>query len=616
MKKIYLFLILLVSTFILIGCNKEKPDDNTIVGWDGKSVTYKAINIKNFGSATPAGTTNYNSGDDTVSIWNIDASLDNYGGIQTPTLTLDFSRAVIFKMEVISSYTQYIVKLAVEGESEYYYVLSDEGVPGVVSVNVVDAMLSDKYRLRNTQPNPGYNQGWKHAGTKKNCNFHILAKGPDGEKQTAELIIKSISVYNNQPAVTDIKIISDQLVDNHIEALKGSSGIRLQSTISPSTIVNKNVIWTSSNPDIASVSKDGFLLFAGVGETSIHATSEIDQSKVASIDVNVKSGYEDPTQLTDKLNSLNYQGNTSDLATFNDLYRTSWDTEKAMTHSLSYVGLDALDYRLSSYSLRVDNYFNKNNANDVKDAENNKNSNFAYADLSLGKGNATVYRNIAGKLYKEQYNGTLKFAYAVYNGTWEKSPSYQEQAIVIWNNGDIKKYEINVIATTLIADYSALDLGNTDLWTVPDWQKQSIDPIAHALSPARLTIESNVARIKQNKYPEAKYCFGGILSNILTVDSDNMAEIILDVHNLNQMNEFVKTMWELKIIYYDQDGRTVINSNPLKIASGNTVGLKTINFTPVYRRFRIYLVVNGSDIGAQFVDAQMEIRSLKMHTID
>jgi hypothetical protein len=32
-------------------------------------------------------------------------------------------------MEVISSYSQYIVKLAVEGEIEYYYVLSDEGTP-------------------------------------------------------------------------------------------------------------------------------------------------------------------------------------------------------------------------------------------------------------------------------------------------------------------------------------------------------------------------------------------------------------------------------------------------------------------------------------------------------
>ena len=43
--------------------------------------------------------------------WNIDASLDNYGGVQTPVLNLDFSKAVIFEMNALSAYSQYIVKL-------------------------------------------------------------------------------------------------------------------------------------------------------------------------------------------------------------------------------------------------------------------------------------------------------------------------------------------------------------------------------------------------------------------------------------------------------------------------------------------------------------------------
>ncbi|MFA5290498.1 MAG: hypothetical protein WC351_05595, partial [Candidatus Izemoplasmatales bacterium] len=132
--------------------------------WNTESIHYEAAHIRMFGSGTPAGTVHYDSLNDLAVIWNIDASLDNYGGVQTPMLALDFSQAVIFQMEVVDVYMQYIVKLAVQGESEYYYVLSDEPTTGLVSINVVDAMLSDKYRIRNTQPDPGYQSGWKYAG--------------------------------------------------------------------------------------------------------------------------------------------------------------------------------------------------------------------------------------------------------------------------------------------------------------------------------------------------------------------------------------------------------------------------------------------------------------------
>ena len=61
------------------------------------------------------------------------------------------------------------------------------------------------------------------------------------------------------------------------------------------------------------------------------------------------------------------------------------------------------------------------------------------------------------------------------------------------------------------------------------------------------------------------------------------------------------------------DGNTVINSNPLKIETGYSTGINVINFTPTYRNFRIYLVVNGSDIGAQFSDATMIINHFKIY---
>ena len=114
------------STLIITtsGENSDSQSENTseIPRWNGESVRYSAYHISQFGSATPAGVANYNESTDSVSIWNIDASLDNYGGVQTPVLYLDFSKAVIFEMDVIDAYSQYIVKLAVEGELEYYYV--------------------------------------------------------------------------------------------------------------------------------------------------------------------------------------------------------------------------------------------------------------------------------------------------------------------------------------------------------------------------------------------------------------------------------------------------------------------------------------------------------------
>lgn len=618
MKKSLIFLIF-VLLFVLTGCKNGADNENNnkkLVGWDGKRVTYEAADIGNFGSATPAGTAIYDSETDTVAIWNVDASLDNYGGVQTPTLTLDFSRAVIFKMEVVSCYTQYIVKLAVEGESEYYYVLSDEGTPGTISINVVDAMLSEKYRSRNTQPDPGYQHGWKHVGKKKNCNFHILAKGPDGEKQTAELVLKSISVYNDQPAVTGVAITADNLSDNRIEVLKGNPGVQLRSSISPTAIENKNVIWASDNPEVASVSAEGFLSFVGVGVTTVTAASEFDRSKIASITVRVKSGFENPANLAAELERLDYQGSAASAGAFMDLFNTAWDSEEAMRQGLSFPASGFLSFRSSGRAFRVDNYFDAGDPAALAAADASRRGDYAYFTATMGVGKATLYRNVSGCLYKEEVNGAVDFPFAVSAGAWKKTETYNERTIVVWENGEINKYEIDVIAASIIANFNASDLADSALWTVPDRQKQSLDPVAHALSPASLTLKDDVIELKQNKYPEAKYCFGGILSNMMTADISKTVEIILDVRDLNQMNEHVKTMWEIKVIYYDDDGRTAISTNPLKIDSGNTTGLKAIQFEPAYRNFRIYLVVNGSDIGAQFSDAKMEIGRLKMHMIE
>jgi len=584
--------------------------------WDGNSVTYAANDIKSFGSGTPAGVANYDQAKDEVAIWNIDASLDNYGGVQTPRLALDFSKAVIFEMDVVSSYSQYIVKLAVEGENEYYYVLSDEGTPGLISINVVDAMLSTKYRERVTMPDPGYATGWKYANQIKNCAFHVLAKGPDGERQTAELVVKHIAIYNNQPPVTGVTIVSNEISSGKLEKLKNSASVTLSATIAPNTISDQNVIWSSLDGTVASISSEGVVSFIGVGTTTIIAKSRVDQSKTSSLVVNVLSGYENTTTLKTALGALTYGGSNQDVSLFTDLFKTTWGTGINIGASIeTMAALD--DYRSTNQDIVIENFFNPSLSSHTTEATSRLNGSQAATSLSFSNTTtATVYRNIAGALYQSSYDGTLPVSYATNSPSWAKRGSYVEEGIVVKTSGEVYKYRVRVLDAEMLINHAPSDLMNTSLWTVPDRTRQAEDAVVHALSPASLLIEAGQLVMKQNKYPEAKYCFGGIVSNVMFSADAARVQVILNVTALNQMNAYVKTMWEVKIIYYGANGTSVISSNPLKVASGNIIGQQEISFVPAYSHFRIYLVVNGSDIGAQFADAEIRLDKFKMYTVD
>ncbi len=652
MNKIKITTILLLITFlivVMIGCNKSSTTStNTSVSttsttttsitntldttlsnsaststtstsmpiWDYQNITYLAGNIRYFGSGTPAGTVNYDLANDEAIIWNIDASLDNYGGIQTPTLELDFSKAVIFQMEVVGVYSEYIVKLAVEGESEYYYVLSDEPKTGLVSVNVVDSMLSEKYMARATQPDPGYVSGWKYDGEVKNCSFHILAKGPDGEKQTAELVIKSISVYNDQTAVENLEIQSDAIASDKIERLKNSTVVELSSLLTPSVGLNTEVIWSTDDETVATVTDNGLLSFIGVGQTFVRATSLIDQSKSDQVLVNVLSGFENPINLKTKLDLLTYGGSVTDVSDFMDLFNTTWG--EALTQQVTLTPHSYLDLRNSASGVILEDYFDITDASQITSANSDLTGNKAFARFNLvGVSDALIYRNINGKLFKETNQDFFDLSYATYDGTFSKEATYSEQIIIVWNTGEVKKLEVKHLALSMIDEFEAIDFANPALWTIPDRTLQTVDPVVHQLSPASLSVVGDTLYLNQNKYLEAKYCFGGIVSNLLTSISGKEVEIVLDITGLNQMNDYVKTMWEVKIIYYrDASGTMVVSSNPLKLASGNTTGLQTIVFNPSYQYFRIYLVANGSDIGAQFADAQIQVKSMKIQILE
>jgi hypothetical protein len=617
--------LLTILSLLIVGCNGNDsssndvssiPSNEEIPVWDPNTgVFYNASHISRFGSAVPSGVANYDNQNDEVVIWNTDASLDNYGGVQTPVLRLDFSKAVIFEMDITYAYSQYILKLSVEGEYQSFYVLADESEPGTVSINVVDSMLSQKFRNRNTQPDPGYNNpdGWWYNNQIKNCTFHILAKGPDGERQTGELILKHISVTNNQTPLTDINIHSDLLVDNTIEGLKGRPNITLSASLTPDSITDQRIIWSSSDTNTAPIDENGVLSFVNVGQALITAKSRIDQSKQHTITVNVTSGFENPTLLKNELTSLQYGGASVDLSRFTDLFNTTWGTD--IIQPLNISSLLANDFHYQNNTLVIKNYFDDTNTNHINEANAVNVNNKAINNVNLvGISSSNVYRNINGKLYEKLSVNSIDVAYAELNADWNKMDTYEEKGILIANSGQVFKYHIRVLSAESVANYAPNDFLNTVFWTIPDRTRRTEDPIIHALSPASIRVDNDVLVVKQNKYPEAKYCFGGIVSNVYEVDEETTVNMLLDVVELNQKKEFVRTMWELKVLYYYSDGTTVVDSNPLKISSDNETGLFNVAFTPTYNHFRIYLVVNGSDIGEQFEDAEMKIESLKVYT--
>lgn len=609
-----LVLVMLTASCSTNDSSSANSSDSGISPWDGKRITYSAENISSFGSATPSGVANYDEVNDQAIIWNTDASLDNYGGVQTPMLALDFSKAVVFEMDVISCYSQYVIKLAVEGVNETFYVLADDGDTGLISVNVVDSMLSEKFANRRTSPDPGYENGWLYNNMSKKCSFHILAKGPDGERQTAELVLGHLSIYNDMAAITGVDVQASGLVGDSIAKLKSSQSITLNGAVLPSSTENQTVLWSSDDERIASITDAGVLSFNNVGKTIITAKSVVDQSKYKRINVSVLSGFENPQTLKTELSSLTYGGSNNDAARFGDLFATTWGEN--ITQTMTSEAMNAVDSHPRGDINVFENYFDKNNASYVSEAQSHRNGNIASFNLFLTSlTNATVYRLIDGKLYQETYNSSLKVRYAEYGTVWNHINHYQEYAIVVASSGNVSKYALDVIPASLVGDFYPSDLIDAGQWTIPDRSKDAEDHIVHSLSPASLRVSGDIVYLKQNKYPESKYCFGGIVSNMMNIEQGQEMTMLLDVASLNQQSDYVKTMWEIKIIYYAEGGFPVVNANPLKVMSGNTIGLHELTFTPAYRYFRIYLVVNGSDIGAQFSDAEMGLRSFKMYAL-
>lgn len=91
--------------------------------------------------------------------------------------------------------------------------------------------------------------------------------------------VDTMLVYITDDNVAGINIVGEKFVNL---PLRGTYNARV--TITPETAINKNVVWSSSNPLVASVDRNGRITAQSAGEATITATT-IDGGFTDSIDV-------------------------------------------------------------------------------------------------------------------------------------------------------------------------------------------------------------------------------------------------------------------------------------------------------------------------------------------
>ena len=77
-------------------------------------------------------------------------------------------------------------------------------------------------------------------------------------------------------------------LDKTTATIEVDEALQLKATVLPTDAANKNVVWTSSNTSVATVSAEGVVTGLTVGTTTITATSEDDNTKVATCAITVE----------------------------------------------------------------------------------------------------------------------------------------------------------------------------------------------------------------------------------------------------------------------------------------------------------------------------------------
>lgn len=96
-----------------------------------------------------------------------------------------------------------------------------------------------------------------------------------GVKQ-GSCIVTATSVDGNYTASCQVKVlqpITDVQLERHDATINVGNSIQINARILPDNADNKDIVWTSSNEDVATVSKDGFITGKGTGTAIITVAS-------------------------------------------------------------------------------------------------------------------------------------------------------------------------------------------------------------------------------------------------------------------------------------------------------------------------------------------------------
>ena len=105
----------------------------------------------------------------------------------------------------------------------------------------------------------------------------------------AELNIETVSIDNvyfwKSAGTLPVESVT---LDKTTATIEVDEALQLKATVLPTDAANKNVVWTSSNTSVATVSAEGIVTGLTVGTTTITATSEDDNTKVATCAITVE----------------------------------------------------------------------------------------------------------------------------------------------------------------------------------------------------------------------------------------------------------------------------------------------------------------------------------------
>ena len=204
------------------------------------------------------------------------------------------------------------------------------GEKETLSVVVTPSNSKSKYNLDWTSSNPqvasvsnsGYVQALMAGATT------ITVKTPNGKQDSIELTVEEI-------------FATTVSVEFEYSAIQTGSTYQLTATVYPNNTTNKNIIWSSSNDDVISVTQDGTITAESTGIAVVTATSTSNSAAKKSLTIMVKdvievtslslnhtslqvykgksaslTCYVNPTNATDK--TVTWSSNAPDIVTVNN----------------------------------------------------------------------------------------------------------------------------------------------------------------------------------------------------------------------------------------------------------------------------------------------------------